>query len=385
MSKLRFGIFMPPWNSPSSQNVTVSLQRNLETIQLLDRLAYDEAWVGEHHSAGSEIIADPLVFLAHAGAVTRHIKLGTGVISLPYHNPLWMADRIILTDHLLRGRLMVGLGPGALPTDAAMIGLDPSELRPALDHDLGVLLKLLSTDEPVSVETKRYKLVEARCQMAPYSDPVFDICVSATRSNAGPLIAGRHGLGLLSTGVISPREGVEAPPLHWDVLEEEARRHGHVADRRKWRLVVNMHIAETRERAIEDMRYGFDAFCDYSQFVLAMPSVRAEGDTFETRMAWMNETGTGVIGTPDDAIAFIERLVKRSGGFGCLLMLAHDWVSWEASQRHYELFARHVVPRFQPSYARLKAAEDWSRARHAHDDARNAAAINAWVGRPPGG
>ncbi len=111
MAKMRFGIFMPPFNCPPTQNPTVSLQRNIETIQLMDRLDYDEAWVGEHHSAGTEIIADPLTFIAHVGAVTRRIKLGTGVVSLPYHNPLWLADRAILVDHLIRfqpsqGRLL---------------------------------------------------------------------------------------------------------------------------------------------------------------------------------------------------------------------------------------------------------------------------------------
>ncbi|MFK8251351.1 LLM class flavin-dependent oxidoreductase [Ancylobacter terrae] len=379
MGKLRFGIFMPPWNSPPTQNITVSLQRNLETIQLIDRLGYDEAWVGEHHSAGSEIVADPMVFLAHAGALTRSIKLGTGIVPLPYHNPYHVADRMILLDHLLRGRFMAGFGPGGLPSDAAMFGLDPRELRPALDHDLGVLMQLLTSTEPVTAKTDRYNLVDAFCQVAPYTDPVFDVCVAATRSEAGPRIAGKHGLGLLSTGVISPKEGMPAPPLHWDAYEEEALKAGHVPDRKRWRLVVNIHVAPTREQAVEDMRYGFDAFCEYTQRTIAMPSITAQGDTFEERIAWMNETGIGVIGTPDDAIAFLKRLMGRAGEAGCILMLAHDWANWEATQRHYELFARHVVPHFQPSLARLVEAERRSQARHAGDLVRHAEAINAWL------
>src|SRR5579872_6772060 len=165
--KLRFGIFMPPFNSPPTQNATTSLQRDIETIKLMDDLGYDEAWIGEHHSAGTEIIAEPLQFICHVGALTKNIKLGTGVISLPYHNPLWVADRIILADHLLRGRVMLGIGPGSLPTDAAMIGMEPSELRPALEHDTDVLLRLIAGDGPVSAKTKRYNLVNAQCQLAP--------------------------------------------------------------------------------------------------------------------------------------------------------------------------------------------------------------------------
>lgn len=381
MRKTRFGIFMPPWNSPPTQNITTSLQRNLETIQWIDTLGYDEAWVGEHHSAGSEIIADPMIFLAHAAALTRTIRLGTGIVPLPYHNPYHVAERMILMDHLLRGRFMAGFGPGGLPSDASMFGLDPRELRPALDHDLGVLMRLLTTTDPVSVKTDRYTLNEAFCQLAPHSDPIFDVCVAATRSEAGPRIAGRHGLGLLSTGVISPKEGMPAPPLHWDVYAQEAIAHGHVPDPARWRLVVNVHVAETREQAVADLRHGFDHFCDYTQKTIAMPAITAQGDTFEERIAWMNDGGIGVIGTPDDAIAFLKRLAARAGDFGCILMLAHDWANREATLRHYELFARHVIPHFQPSYQRLMMAEARAQASHSADLVKNSAAINAWL--PP--
>jgi len=378
VNKLRFGIFMPPFNSPPTQNATSSLQRNLETLQLMDRLGYDEAWIGEHHSAGTEIIADPLTFIAHAGALTRHIKLGTGVVSLPYHNPLWIADRAILVDHLIRGRLMLGVGPGSLPTDAEMIGLEPAALRPALAEDLEVLLRLLLSDERVSHQTDRYQLVDARTQLAPYSDPCFEIAVAATVSPAGPVLAGTHGLGLLSLGATT-REGFDVLAHHWNVVETEAARHGRTTNRSSWRLVGPMHIAETKQQAIEDVRYGFDQFCDYTQRTLALPTFRAEGNTFEERVAWINETGLGVIGTPDEAITQIQRLVDQSaGGFGCYMMMQHDWANWEATQRHYELFARHVMPAFQPSQRRLLAAEQWARSRHGELDAKNGAAIQAW-------
>jgi limonene 1,2-monooxygenase len=376
--RMRFGIFMPPFNCPPTQNATTSLQRDLETIQLMDRLGYDEVWVGEHHSAGTEIIADPLTFIAHAGALTRNIKLGTGVVSLPYHNPLWVADRAILVDHLLRGRLMVGVGPGSLPTDAAMIGLEPSELRPALGEDLDVLLRLLTSDERVSHKTSRYELVEARTQLAPFSYPCFEMAVAATASPAGPILAGKHGLSLLSLGATT-REGFDVLAHHWDVVETEAAKAGKTTDRAGWRLVGPMHIAETQEQAIEDVRHGFDEFCDYTQNTLALPTFRAEGETFEERVAWINDTGLGVIGTPDQAVAQIQRLVDQSnGGFGCYLMMQHDWANWSATQRHYELFARHVMPVFQPSQRRLLAAQAWARGRHTELDAKNGAAIQAW-------
>lgn len=377
--RMRFGIFLAPFHAPTGQNPTAAYARDLATVQLLDELGYDEAWIGEHHSCGVEIIPDPVVFIGWAAAQTKHIKLGTGVLSLPYHNPLWVADRMILLDHLTRGRVMLGLGPGALPTDAAMIGIDPSEQREALEHDTDVLMHLLRSDEPISVETKRYRLVDARCQLRPYSFPCFEVGVAAIASPAGPRMAGKHGLSLLSVGAtMRGNEGLDVLALHWNVLEERAREFGQSADRGKWRLVGPMHIAETREQATSDVEYGIDAWFDYLQHTAAAPQFRPLGETLQDRIAWVNESGIGVIGTPDDAIAQIKKLEEQSGGFGAYLMMAHDWANWDATRRHYELFARYVMPEFQGSATRLQASERWAQSRWQELDQKQAKAIQDW-------
>jgi limonene 1,2-monooxygenase len=379
MARMRFGIFMAPFHSPAGQNPTAAFARDIETVQLLDRLGYDEAWFGEHHSCGSEIIASPEIFIAHVAALTQHIKLGTGVLSLPYHNPLWVADRAILLDHLTRGRFMLGLGPGALPTDAAMIGIDPSEQRPALEEDVDVLMQLLLTDEPVTKKTKRYDLVEARCQLRPYSDPCFDVGIAAIASPSGPRIAGKHGLSLLSIGATMVGD-LDLLAMHWDVAEERAAQFGTRVDRSGWRLVGPMHIAETREQALRDVEHGIEAWFDYLQKTAAAPQFHPMGDTLEERIAWVNESGVGVIGTPEDAINKIDELHKQSnGGFGAYLMMAHEWARPEAIKRHYELFAQHVMPRFQGSADRLLGAERFARSRWAELNTKQANALAAWT------
>src|SRR5213593_4920843 len=145
---MRFGIFLAPFH-PVTQDPNVALHRDLELIEWLDRLGYDEAWIGEHHSAGYEIIASPEVFIATAAERTRNIRLGTGVSSLPYHHPLLLADRMVLLDHLTRGRTMLGVGPGALPSDAHMMGIDPMRQRDMMEESLEAIVALLTTDEPV--------------------------------------------------------------------------------------------------------------------------------------------------------------------------------------------------------------------------------------------
>src|SRR5215204_3199017 len=159
--RMRFGIFMAPFH-PAGENPTLLIDSDLALIELLDRLGFDEAWIGEHHSAGTEIIASPEIFIAAAAERTRHIKLGTGVISVAYHNPYMVAERAVLLDHLTRGRFMLGLGPGSLATDAIMLGLDPTETRPLLEEGVDVIMKLLRTEEPVTSQTKTWDLVDAR-------------------------------------------------------------------------------------------------------------------------------------------------------------------------------------------------------------------------------
>jgi limonene 1,2-monooxygenase len=167
---LTFGIFLAPFH-PVGQNPTLALERDLQLIEHLDELGFNEAWFGEHHSAGYEIIASPEVFIAAAAQRTRHIRLGTGVSSLPYHHPFMLADRLVLLDHLTRGRLMIGVGPGALPSDAFMMGIDPAKQRDMMEEGLEAILLLLEGKAPVTMETEWFKLVQARLQMRPFQRP----------------------------------------------------------------------------------------------------------------------------------------------------------------------------------------------------------------------
>lgn len=215
--RMRFGIFLAPFHKPGI-NPTLALEQDLELIQWLDRCGYDEAWCGEHHSAGSEISASPELLIAVASQRTKYIKLGTGVVSMSYHNPLWVAERIVQLDHLTRGRVMLGMGPGSLPSDGIMIGVTQNDTRRLLEEGMAVVMKLLRSDEPVSFKNERWNLQEARLHLRPYSQPLFDIAVPAVASPTGPKLAGMHGVGLLSIGATTAA-GFDALALHWDVME----------------------------------------------------------------------------------------------------------------------------------------------------------------------
>ncbi len=352
---MRFGIFLAPFHDVG-QSPTVALERDLDLLVHLDRLGFDEAWVGEHHSGGFELIASPEVFLAVAAERTQHLRLGSGVNSLPYHHPLLLADRFVLLDHLTRGRAMLGCGPGQLTSDALMLGIPPDQQRPRMDEALEAIVRLLA-GEVVSMRTDWFTLDEARLQLRPYSPDGLELAVAATLSPAGPRAAGRFGLGLLSVGATTVI-GFDVLAAHWDVMEQRAAEFGQRADRARWRLVGPMHLAETREQARRDVEFGIVQFGRYFRHVLPTSPV-GDADDLTGILDHCDRSGFAVIGTPDDAIRQIERLEAQSGGFGTFLLFGHEWADPTATRHSYELFARYVAPHFQGQLDPIQASYDW--------------------------
>jgi limonene 1,2-monooxygenase len=326
----------------------------MELLVHLDRLNYHEAWIGEHHSGGFEIIACPEMFIAAAAERTRHIRLGTGVVSLPYHNPFTLAGRLMQLDYMTRGRAMFGVGPGSLVYDAVKMGLDPAQQRRKLDESLDVVVELMQGGV-VTRKTDWFDLNSARLQLKSYSQPMMEMAVAANRSPVGAMAAGRHGIGMLSIGGTSD-EALKAHASNWGVYEQSAKAAGKTADRRKWRIVTFAHVAETREQARADVAFGLDDFKRYFSEVATFPIVPP--DITSDPGEYLVSTGLACIGTPDDCIRHFERLWKgSSGGFGGVLLLAHNWADWPATKRSYELMARYVHPHFQRNANELR---DWS-------------------------
>ena len=355
---MTFGTFLAPFH-PVGQNPTLALERDLELIQHLDALGFDEAWIGEHHSAGYEIIGSPEVFIATAAERTRHIKLGTGVSSLPYHHPLLLADRMVLLDHLTRGRVMLGAGPGSLPSDAWMMGIDPLRQRDMMEESLEAIMALLADEKPVDQETDWFTLRDARLQLRPYTKPHFEVAVAATISPSGPRAAGRFGCGLLSLSA-TVVQGFDVLGQHWQIMEERAGQFGATVDRQAWRLVGPMHLAPTVEQAREEVRYGIEAWVDYFRRVAALPLAPEGVEGADAIIDALVDNGFAVIGTPEQAVAQLQRLSEQTGGFGTYLLLAHDWADPQATLRSYELLASDVMPAFQDSARTLVESRDWA-------------------------
>ena len=349
--RLKFGIFMAPFHR-IGENPTLALERDLELVEHLDRLDYDEAWFGEHHSAGWEIIASPEVMIAAASQRTRRIKLGTGVSSLPYHHPFILADRMLQLDHLTRGRAMLGVGPGALTSDAYQMGIDALHQRRRMDESLGAMMALFR-GETVSMETDWFNLKEARLQLAPYSIPHLPVAVASSFSPAGPQSAGKHGVGMLSVTASQPG-GMTNAAGGWLMAEEAAAKVGQTISRDNWRVLISMHLAESREQALSDIREGCTQFYT-SYFGETLGSPAGTDFSFDG----MVESGGLIAGTPDDAIAAVERIFEITGGMGTLLFNTHEWTTWEKTKHSFELWARYVAPHFQGQFAAIQENREW--------------------------
>jgi limonene 1,2-monooxygenase len=355
---LRFGVFHSPWHEPG-RNPHLQLHQDLELAEHLDRLGFDELWVGEHHSGGFELVGAPEVFIATAAQRTKHLRIGAGVISVTFHHPLIVADRITYLDHITRGRAMFGFGPGSLPADARMMGYDYSTARLRMEAGVEAIVRLIESDEPVTMETEWFKLHEATLQLYPYSFPRMELATAANRSPAGPRLAGQFGIGLLSIAA-TQKGGFDFLRETWRIAEDKAGEFGRTIDRSNWRAVGPMYCSESVETAIEETRYGFDGFL---RFAAAAGSGTANGQDIEDRLATtdhahrlreMNESRYTSFGPPELCIDQIERLLVQSGGFGCFLIQLFDYANREDTFRSLELFASEVMPHFQGSQARAR-------------------------------
>ena len=357
--RMKFGVFMAPFHRVG-ENPTLALERDLELLQWLDTLGFDEAYIGEHHSAGWETIASPEMFIATAAERTRHIRLGTGVTSLPYHHPFMVANRMVLLDHLTRGRVILGCGPGALASDALMLGIKPERQRAMMEESLDAIMRLMSSPEPYTVKTDWFEMNDAVLQLRPYQDPIVPVAVASVESPAGVTLAGKHGASVLTITV--PRDPSAGPADLkglWAIAEESAKEHHQTMNRHDWRLVLPVHLAETRKEALDDIRVGSAQYLrEYSEGTNGRkPVFDGPMDKVVDNMA---ESGSWIVGTPDDCIQAINRLQEQSGGFGGFLVQTVDWTSREKMMRSYELLARYVMPQFQGTVASTIASNKWA-------------------------
>ena len=343
MRDIKFGAFLAP-HHPIGENPFLQLRSDLDLVEHMDRLGFDEFWCGEHHSTGWEVIASPELFLAAAAERTHRIRLGTGVVSLPYHHPFMVAQRMVQLDYQSGGRVIFGSGPGALPSDAHTLGVDPMVLRDRQDEAMGIIRRLFEGGERFSYESEWFTLNEAKLQLLPLQRDM-EFAVASMVSPSGMTLVGKHGAGVLSIGSTT-KAGLQALPLQWSFAEDSAAKHDRTVDRSTWRIVMSWHIAETRDKARAEAKEGlFKHNNEYTVGTLAA----GEGTIFKTPdeavdVTAFSEDSVAVIGTPRDLVERIEKMIDVTGGFGTAIGFVHDWANRADTLNSWDLVARYVMP-----------------------------------------
>ena len=346
---MRFGVFLAPYHEPG-ENPTLALERDLELIVRLDELGYDEAWVGEHHSTGWETIASPEIVLAVAAERTRHIRLGTGVVSLPYHHPLMVADRIVLLDHLTRGRINFGVGPGGHLTDARMLGIDPGAAaaadgrgarrdrapahRDRADHAWRATGSRSPTPcsscAPTSGRTRRSRS-PAWSRPPAWCSPAAT--ARACSRSASP--AARAGRSTSPPSGARPRRRPSGP--------------GARSTARTGASSMPVHVAETRERGDRrDPRAARRPSSSTTPRPSPAGRARCRGRASGSWSRW-SSWGPGSSAPPTTSSRPSSGSRSARAASGGLMITATEWAPRESVLRSYELIARHVMPRFQGS------------------------------------
>jgi limonene 1,2-monooxygenase len=262
---------------------------------------------------------------------------------------------------MTHGRVMMGVGPGALPSDAYMMGIEHTVQRPRMDEALGIILRLFTETEPITHKSDWFELREALLQLRPYQRPYMPVAVASVQSPAGVALAGKYGAAVLTITVPRDPSANNETNLRnlWTIAEASAAEHGQEVRRDDWRLVLPVHLAESRQEARAEARLGAGRYLrEYSEGTNGRRQV-FDGP-LDKVIDFMADHGHWIVGTPDDCIEGIKQLDERSGGYGGFLVQTVDWAPRDKMLHSYELLARYVMPQFQGSVLSTAASNRWA-------------------------
>ena len=359
---MQFGLFMMPLHPPH-RAFADGYERDVEQIVLSDQLGFREAWVGEHLTERWENAPAPDLLLAQALALTKTVRLGTGVTLLALHNPVYLAHRLAMLDHMARGRFQWGIGGGGIPTDLSLFGLDhtnPAAVRARSAEVLDVVLKLWASEGRFTYHGKFFDIdtpvldpVKDRgYYMKPYQQPHPPIAVAASTPNSSSMrMAGERGWIPMSSSLLSRSYLGD----HWRLVEAGAAGAGRQANRSQWRIARDVLVAPTsavareRARAVLGRNYVQHQYPNRvgtAQMALTKlePSMPDEAVTVDYLME-----NVWIVGDPSECVDKIQQLYDESGGFGALLAITTD--SDDAGWDHESL--RLLMDRVAPRVAHL--------------------------------
>ncbi|MEM8678289.1 MAG: LLM class flavin-dependent oxidoreductase [Planctomycetota bacterium] len=354
---MKLGSLLMP-SHPPERTVRQGQLADLEELERLDRLGFDEAWIGEHFTATWEPCPAPDLLIAQGLARTKRIRLGPLGHLLPYHHPIELAHRVAYLDHMAEGRYQLGVGISALPSDHGLFGIDSSGGRNRRMTFEGIEMMLrLWKEGPQDFNGEFWSMGEGKSDLPglgyhlkPLQEPHPPIAIAGlTPGSANHKLAGEQGFLPVSLSV-SPDTSVTAK--HWDAVVEGAARRGRTPDRGQWRIIRDVYVAPTDEEARQLAIEGMMGRC-WREFLLPIylglglgPFLKRDPGMAddEIDLEYLADH-LWLVGSPARVAQQIDTLQSETGGFGYLLMVSYDAVdereTWERSQR---LLAQEVLP-----------------------------------------
>lgn len=352
---MQLGLFMMPLHPPH-RAVADCYDRDIDQLVAADRLGFAEAWLGEHFTEKWENAPAPDLLIAKALALTERIKFGTGVTLLGMHEPVYLAHRVAMLDHLARGRFQWGIGLGGIPTDMMLMGLDPGEARGRAAEALEVILGLWQSDggfvhhgEFFDIEAPALNPVTDRgLHMKPLQLPHPPISVAASTPKSSSLnFAGARGWSPMSSSLLSST----LLPGHWESVAEGAASAGRAADRSQWRVARDIFVGPTPAIARERARAVLGRNYEQHQYASRVGTIQIQCTKLDPSMPdeavdvdYLMDN-VWIVGDPMECEDKIRALHAATGGFGTLLSITAD--SDDASWDHesLRLLAEEVGPR----------------------------------------
>jgi alkanesulfonate monooxygenase SsuD/methylene tetrahydromethanopterin reductase-like flavin-dependent oxidoreductase (luciferase family) len=324
---LQLGFFIQPVHPPARAYADV-LREDREAVVLADALGYREAFIGEHVADSAETITSSLMFIASLADRCPRIVFGTGVLPLPNYHPVMVAAQVAMVDHLVQGRLLLGIGPG-VPGDAEALDTEGTDRRKQTAEALEQVLAIWAGEPPYRLKGEFYRTTTERslkpeigvgCVVKPLQRPHPPIVITCIRPEAeGPRVAAQRGWG-----------GISATYVSEDVVR------AHIASYRSpgWRVARSIFVADDEKVARDYARRSTEFYFHVMRTKLGQGAA-----------ALMGGGDLVIAGTPGEVADRIIAFRERVGPFGTLLYTGHDWLDPALARRSMELMAQEVWPR----------------------------------------
>jgi len=366
---MNLGFFTMPIH-PLGKEWKVSLREDREAFLLADELRFTEAYVGEHVTDQAENITSSIAFLAWIAAATKQIRLGTGTINMPNTHPATIAASMAMLDHMLDGRLIFGISPGGLLSDAELFGNLDSDRNAMFLESINQVLDIWAGEPPYNIKGKYWSISTEKTLIAhigqgfiakPLQQPHPPIVVTAVAPfSKGVTEAAARGWDPISANFLMPT-WVKS---HWPKYVEGCERAGRKADHRNWRVAKSVFVARDAATAKAYAPDPEGPYVYYYRSLFTKLKKNGRVDLFKTRRDQPDDEVTLeticdkliVYGTPDSVADQLLAFQDEVGNFGTLLYAGKDWKDPELGRQSMILMAEKVIPLVNAGSSRRSGA-----------------------------